>query len=165
MGELFLIKLLQSYSLSDILIFTVFLALAIKSLISFFDCGYDYIKKIFNIKYYKINEKQELKRRLQKGSQTMSALEKNQQATDKILHDLTTKIDMLIDSDKDAIKSFITEKHHYYCYKVGYIDDFSLDCIEKRFKHYSDQGGNSFIENFMKALRALPIKQPAQKQQ
>lgn len=165
MGELFLIKLLQSYSLSDILIFTVLLALAIKSLISFFDWGYDYIKKIFNINYYKINEKEELKRRLQKGSQTMLTLEKNQQNTDKILQNLATKIDMLIDSDKDAIKSFITEKHHYYCYKVGYIDDFSLDCIEKRFKHYSDQGGNSFIENFMKELRALPIKQPAQKQQ
>lgn len=158
-------KLLQSYSLSDILIFTVLLALAIKSLISFFDWGYDYIKKIFNINYYKINEKEELKRRLQKGSQTMSTLEKNQQNTDKILQNLATKIDMLIDSDKDAIKSFITEKHHYYCYKIGYIDDFSLDCIEKRFKHYSDQGGNSFIENFMKELRELPIKQPTQKQQ
>lgn len=158
-------KLLQSYSLSDILIFTVLLALAIKSLISFFDWGYDYIKKIFNINYYKINEKEELKRRLQKGSQTMLTLEKNQQNTDKILQNLATKIDMLIDSDKDAIKSFITEKHHYYCYKVGYIDDFSLDCIEKRFKHYSDQGGNSFIENFMKELRELPIKQPTQKQQ
>lgn len=68
----------------------------------------------------------------------MSTLEKNQQNTDKILQNLATKIDMLIDSDKDDIKSFITEKHHYYCYKVGYIDDFSLDCIEKRFKHYSD---------------------------
>lgn len=94
----------------------------------------------------------------------MSTLEKNQKATDEILDKLSTKIDMLIDSDKDAIKSFITEKHHHYCYKVGYIDDFSLDCIEKRFKHYSDQGGNSFIENFMKELRALPIRQPTQKQ-
>ena len=164
MGELSLIALLQNYSLQDIFICIIFIALAVKSLISFLDWAYDYIRKIFNFKHYKINEKEELHRRLQKGSEVMSTLEKNQKATDEVLDKLSTKIDMLIDSDKDAIKSFITEKHHHYCYKVGYIDDFSLDCIEKRFKHYSDQGGNSFIENFMKELRALPIRQPTQKQ-
>ena len=90
----------------------------------------------------------------------MNALQVNQKETDAILKDLSTKIDMLIDSDKDDIKSYITREHHYFCYKLGYIDDFSLDCIEKRFKHYSDEGGNSFIENFMKDLRALPIQSP-----
>lgn len=152
--------LLQHYSLSDILMFTIFLALSIKSLISFFDWAYIYIKKAFNIKYSKITQKQELERRLQKGSEVMTELKQNQQATDKILKDLSTKIDMLINSDRDDIKSYITRQHHYFCYKLGYIDDFSLDCIEKRFKHYSDQGGNSFIENFMKDLRALPIQSP-----
>lgn len=155
-----MIELLQHYSLSDILIFTILLALSIKSLISFFDWGYDYIKKIFNIKYSKMNQKQALERRLQQEKQAIDELRQNQQATDKILKDLSAKINILISSDRDAIKSYITDKHHYYCYKIGYIDDFSLDCIEKRFKHYSDEGGNSFIENFMKELRALPIQSP-----
>lgn len=155
-----MIELLQHYSLSDILIFTILLALSIKSLISFFDWGYDYIKKIFNIKYSKINQKQALERRLQQEKQAIDELKQNQQETDKILKDLSAKINILISSDRDAIKSYITDKHHYYCYKIGYIDDFSLDCIEKRFKHYSDEGGNSFIENFMKELRALPIQSP-----
>ena len=155
-----MIALLQSYSLSDILIFTVFLALAVKSLISFFDWAYTYIKKVFNIHHSKINQKQALERRLQKGSQVMTELKNSQQTTDEILKDLSAKIDMLINSDRDDIKSYITRQHHYFCYKLGYIDDFSLDCIEKRFKHYSDEGGNSFIENFMKDLRALPIQSP-----
>ena len=155
-----MIALLQHYSLSDILIFTVFLALAVKSLISFFDWAYVYIKKVFNIHHSKINQKQALERRLQKGSQVMTELKNNQQTTDEILKDLSAKIDLLINSDKDDIKSYITREHHYFCYKLGYIDDFSLDCIEKRFKHYSDEGGNSFIENFMKDLRALPIQSP-----
>lgn len=155
-----MIALLQQYSLSDILMFTIFLALAIKSLISFFDWAYIYIKKILNIHHSKINQKQALERRLQKGSQVMTKLKNDQQTTDEILKDLSKKIDILIDSDKDDIKSYITREHHYFCYKLGYIDDFSLDCIQKRFKHYSDEGGNSFIENFMKDLRALPIQSP-----
>ncbi len=159
-----MIALLQQYSLSDILMFTVFLALAVKSLISFFDWVYVYIKKVFNIHHSKINQKQALERRLQKGSQVMTKLKNNQQTTDEILKDLSAKIDLLIDSDKDDIKSYITREHHYFCYKLGYIDDFSLDCIEKRFKHYSDEGGNSFIENFMKDLRALPIQSPKEGQ-
>lgn len=56
---------------------------------------------------------------------------------------------MLIDSDRDDIKSYITREHHYFCYQKGWIDDFSLDCCERRYKHYSDEGGNSFIGQFM----------------
>ena len=78
------------------------------------------------------------------------------------MEDLIKKIDMLIQSDKDDIKSFITREHHYFCYRVGWIDDFSLDCIEKRYKHYTDEGGNTFIGGFMEELRALPKSDPAE---
>lgn len=155
-----MVTLLQQYSLSDILIFTVFLALAVKSLISFFDWAYDRIKKVFNKEHSKLSEKEELERRLQHGSEVMTTLKANQQTTDKILNDLSAKIDMLIDSDKDDIKSYITREHHYFCYKVGWIDDFSLDCVERRYQHYTDEGGNSFIEGFMNELRALPKQAP-----
>ena len=151
-----MIALLQHYSLSDILMFTVFLALAIKSLISFFDWAYVYIKKFFNIHYSKINQKEALERRLRKGSQVMTELRNSQQTTDEILKNLSAKIDLLIDSDKDDIKSYITREHHRFCYDLKEIDDFSLDCLEKRFKHYSDEGGNSFIQEFMQELRKLP---------
>jgi hypothetical protein len=43
-------------------------------------------------------------------------LQNNQKDTDAILKDLSAKIDMLIDSDMDSIKSFITKEHHYFCY-------------------------------------------------
>ena len=38
----------------------------------------------------------------------MSKLEANQKTTDEILNNLSLKIDMLINSDKDDIKSYIT---------------------------------------------------------
>ena len=155
-----MVALLQQYSLSDILMFTIFLALAVKSLVSFFDWANDRIQKIFNKEYSKIDEKQEIERRLQHGSEVMTTLKANQQTTDKILNDLSAKIDMLIDSDKDDIKSYITREHHYFCYQVGWIDDFSLDCLERRYQHYADEGGNSFIEGFMNELRALPKQSP-----
>ena len=41
-----------------------------------------------------------------------------------------------IDAKDDDIKSWITEKHHYYCYSQEWIDDYSLDCIERRYKQF-----------------------------
>lgn len=155
-----MIALLQKYSLSDILIFTILLALAIKSLITFLDWAQDRIKKVFNKEYSKKDEKERLEQRLQHGSEMMTNLRANQQITDAMLEDLSNKIDMLIDSDKDDIKSYITRQHHYFCYQMGWIDDFSLDCIERRYHHYTEEGGNSFIEGFMNELRALPKQVP-----
>lgn len=157
-----MIELLQHYSLSDILMFTIFLALAIKSLISFFDWANDRINKVFNKKHAKITEKEELEKYLEHENEAISALQNNQKATDKILNELSDKIDMLIESDKDDIKAFITREHHYFCYQKGWIDDFSLDCIERRYEHYEDEGGNSFITGLMEEIKSLP-KQPPEK--
>ena len=155
-----MLELLQHYSLSDILIFTIFLALAIKSLVSFFDWGVGFILKLFNKEHNKLTEKEEIKKRLQHEDELITALKNNQQTTDEFLKRLSKKIDMLIDSDKDDIKSYITRQHHYFCYQVGWIDDFSLDCLERRYEHYAEEGGNSFIEGFMNELRALPKQTP-----
>lgn len=125
------------------------LALAIKSLFSFFDWAGDRWRKLFNKQHNQLSRKQDLERRLQHGSEIMDKLTRNQQETDDILKKLSAEINILIESDKDSIKSYITKEHHYFCYQLGWIDDFSLDCIERRYQHYQDEGGNSFIGNFM----------------
>jgi septal ring factor EnvC (AmiA/AmiB activator) len=96
--------------------FTIFLALAIKSLVSFFDWAHGRISKVFKKGYDEIDEKEELEQKLQRGREIMASLQANQKATDATLKDLSKKIDMLIDSDKDDIKSYITKQHHYFCY-------------------------------------------------
>lgn len=151
-----MIQLLQHYTLPDIIIFTVFLALAVKSLFSFFDWVQQRIKKSFNKEHNKLNNKDQLQRRLQHGSQLMAKLQTNQESTDSVLKDLNEKINVLIESDKDNIKYQITKAHHNYCYQKKLIDDFSLNCLEKLYQHYEQQGGNSFIKSFMSDLRALP---------
>ena len=82
-------------------------------------------------------------------------LTEQQKATDEKIEKIIDAIELLTQSDKDDIKAWITEKHHYFCYEKGQIDDYSLDCIEKRYSHYKDEGGNSFIDDLMNDLRSL----------
>lgn len=137
-----MIKLLSTYSLVDILTIVITLGLAFKGFISFFDWAKDWIYKKFNKDLVQEQETTNVKK-----------LEED-------VEQLKKMIDLLMASDKDDIKSYITEKHHYFVYKQKWIDDYSLECLEKRFTHYQTYGGNSFIAHFMDELRALPTKPP-----
>lgn len=151
-----MLELFQKFSFLEILTFIVLLALAIKGVVSFFEWAQQRINKVLRIKSGKISEKEEMKKQLLDNTALIKNLTEKQNNTDDYLKAMSSKIDMLVDSDKDAIKSYITREHHKFCYDLKEIDDFSLDCLEKRFKHYEDQGGNSFIANFMEQLRQLP---------
>lgn len=155
-----MINLLQAYPVSEILIFVVLLALAIKGVITFIDWVNERLKKAFNKKTEKIDEKKEVEKKLNQNEELLLSLQQQQVNTDSGMKQLAAKIDMLIASDMDAIKAFITEKHHYYCYQQKWIDTFSMQCIENRYGHYVDEGGNSFIKGFMDDLRALPKQDP-----
>lgn len=153
--------LLKAYSLQDILIFMVLLAIAIKGAISFFDWAKERLGHVYKKEYAKTKTQEDLDAKLQQENVTIQKLEKNQAEMMIAMEKLSNKIDALIDSDKDDIKSFLVKEHHYFCYQRGWVDDYSLDCCEKRYKHYVQEGGNSFIEDMMNEIRDLP-KQPPQ---
>lgn len=155
-----MLDLLQHYSISEIFLFIILLALAFKGIVTFFEWLQERIKKAFNIKFGKISEKERMNKRIEDGEVFMNELREHQKQNDETLQGLSKKIDMLVESDRDDIKAYITKEHHKFCYDKGWIDDFSLDCLEKRFKHYADEGGNSFICGFMQELRALPKRPP-----
>lgn len=142
-------QLLSQYSVGEIITFIIILALATKQFIEFCDWV---IKKVSNRDTKQINH-YEAEKRL---AERLDELEKNSIETNKALAELKDCIRLLIDSDKDAIKAYITEKHHHFCYEQLYIDDYSLDCLEKRYGHYVEEKGNSFIEKLMNELRELP---------
>lgn len=160
-----MIEFFQHFPLSEIIIIITLTALAVKGGFDFYDWAKKRFRKSIDEEHNKATQQEILEERLKHGSEIMATLQKNQQYTDKILNDLAAKIDMLIDSDKDDIKSYITRQHHYFCYQKGWIDDFSLDCIEKRYDHYEDQGGNSFVGGLMDELRNLPKLPPSSKVQ
>lgn len=138
-------ELFTQYTIKEIIIFVIVLALAIKGLIIFYDWAHDRLRKHFN----KETEKDKVNEQLNK-------IIKSQEELNETVGKISKQVNILLNSDKDDIKAWLTEKHHYFCYKLGYIDDFNLDCIEKRYSHYKEENGNSFIADLMEDIRKLP---------
>lgn len=109
----------------------------------------------------KATMKQQYEERLQRTEQITTALLSKNNEQDAIIKALQESIQLLIDSDKDAIKAWITHCHHELV-KQGWVDDYTLQCIEARFGHYQKEHGNSFVEDLMKEIRALPHFPPDQ---
>lgn len=151
-----MLELLAAYSIKDIIIFIVLLSLAVKGVWTSSEWAYEKGMKFFEKQTRAEKRNADIESRFNEQSERISQIEDSLNAYSEILNNLNDKIDLLIKSDKDDIKSFIVEKHHYFCYRVGWIDDFSLDSIERRFEHYQAEKGNSYVENLMKELRNLP---------
>lgn len=149
-------ELLEHFSINEIIIGIILLALAIKGTVSFIQWAIKEINAIFKKKNINISIHQKMDERLNKHDEKIAELINVQKDILNKIENLSSDINLLLASDKDDIKSYITEKHHYFCYVQQWIDDYSLDCLEKRFSHYKEEGGNSFIENLMKELRSLP---------
>ena len=150
------LQLLSSYSFSEIVCFIIALLLAIKGLITFLDWAKEKITLLYKKHYKQDIAKINQKTKEEKQNEIINQIKTEQAEIRNCITELTNKTNLLLESDKDDIKSFITKEHHYFCYKQKWIDDYSLDCCEKRYAHYKAEKGNSFIEGFMEELRALP---------
>ncbi len=156
-----MLELLTQFSMIDIITIIVALAVSVRSVIAFWDFAVDRLRRIFNKESTIEKEKAKVQERLQENYDNLKKVSANQEKLENQLSDLGDKINLLIESDKDDIKSFLTREHHYFCYQKKWIDDYSLECCEKRYQHYAEEGGNSFIEGFMNDLRALPKQPPS----
>jgi len=68
------------------------------------------------------------------------------------IHD---NMNMLIDSDKESIRSFITMQY-YEAVDKGYIEIYKLEALECRYEKYLKENGDSFIAKLVEELRTLP---------
>ena len=57
---------------------------------------------------------------------------------------------------QENTRSYLIEAHHKFCYEVHAIDDLSLQAMERRYLYYKTAGGDSFVDNLMDEVRALP---------
>ena len=142
-------ELFQRFALVDIIAILTLTGLAIKELVSFFDWVKQRTKG-------PVEKEITRKQTMTEAKEEIEELSSKQQECEAKLNDIYKLVQILINSDKDDIKAWITEKHHFFCYQRGCIDDFSLDCIEKRYAHYQEENGNSFVGDMMKEIRALP---------
>ncbi len=77
------------------------------------------------------------------------------------LSNMDEKTTMLIDSDKEAIKSFIIDKY-YQAKNDGYIELHVLQGLELRFAKYLQENGNTYVGRLMNAIRKMPNDPPSQ---
>lgn len=154
--------LFTKYSVSEIVLFIIILAIAIKELVNFIDWVKNRIKQVYDKDYETNDKEKKLEDRvneLEKFYDEKKIVDDTFLKIDKTFQSINKRIDILIESDKEDIKSYITRQHHYFVYEVKWIDDYSLDCIERRFNVYESENGNSFIKGLISEIRALP-KQP-----
>lgn len=150
-----MIELLEAYSVGQIILFIILLAIALKEFFTLFD----WIKERLRKHFIKEDKFHELEVKDQQQDTQIEEIINLQKQTQQNIETILSKLQILMDSDKDSIKAFITKEHHFFCYEQGWIDDYNLDCLEKRFKHYKEENGNSFVESLIKEIRELP-RQP-----
>lgn len=153
-------ELLTNFSMSDIVLFVIIFAIAIKEAVSFYDWSKSRISATFNRTVRQKNKFTELEKRVEVDAKKIDKLFEEQERILNSLEKIDKDINTLIQSDKEDIKSFITEQHHKFCYEQKWIDDYSLDCLERRYARYKEEGGNSFIKDLMNELRALKKTPP-----
>ena len=149
-------NLLTQYSLTEILVFLFVLIAALKTTLTSVEWLWERISRIFKKQQQDVEHQEDFTKSVQESEKQIKELYELHSKTEANLNKIIDSIQLLINSDKDDIKAWITEKHHYYCYEKRHIDDYSLDCIEKRYAHYKDEGGNSFVEDLMRDIRRLP---------
>ena len=142
-------ELLENFTVPQIILFIVLFAVAIKEVSNFLDWIKEKVKKHDKKSQAEVDKEKENQEHLEEFKQVVDEM--------KVI---SKQVKILIESDKDDIKAWITQQHHYYCYQKGWIDDYSLDSIEKRYSHYVEEKGNSYVLDLMQEIRALP-KRPA----
>ena len=165
-----MLELLTAYSVKEILIFIVTLAFAAKGCIDLIEYFKGRYEKRFNKDYNAKTREQTLEEHYVKSKEQHEESLKYYQSVDRkidtLAKDLNARltgieqtVEMLKISNIHDIKGWIVEKHHRLM-KRGWVDDFTMDTLEKRFTDYKNEGGNSYIEGLMKELRALPHTNP-----
>lgn len=151
--------LLTNYSIGDIVLFAFALAFFVKEVIGLIKYFKDLINDGYDTKIIKKEQIQYFTDSLEElkkdNAETSAKIEKIQVELDDVNH----KIGILTESDKDDIKGWIVTQYHYFM-KQGWIDDFSMDTLEKRYSHYVEEGGNHYIHTLMKELKELPKGDP-----
>ena len=153
-------ELLTRYGIADILIFCAVLAAAVKGLITFWDWLWGRIKQVTDRDYAEENERKVLEKKVGSLEAFYAEREKVDRRfaeVDATFEEINQRIDTLIRSDREQIKAYITGKYHEFMDK-GFVDDYSMQCLEEQYAIYVEEDGNSFIGTMMKELRSLPRK-------
>lgn len=169
--------LLTSYSFEELVLIIIVVLIASKILIEIWNYFYNKAKGYFGVKNNKEKwesdttktlgdisnkmdhfEKSAEKRaiRLEKIERKVDKLEEYSRITHEQQKDIDNQMKLVQERLQENTRSFLIDAHHRFCYEVKGIDDQSLQSMERRYLYYKTAGGNSFIDDLMKEVRALP---------
>lgn len=149
-------QLMSQYSFGAIVMLIVTLAVAFKFLSELLEYCYDKLKGFFNhqtLKDKKHSEIIESIALLQADIKNLSQEISNQSNDIKALQEHEK---LTLERLQENSRSYIIDKHHYFCYEIKAIDDLNLESLERRYLYYKAAGGNSFIDGLMEEIRDLP---------
>lgn len=63
-------------------------------------------------------------------------------------------VDILVESDKEDIKSYIVSQYHKWM-ELGYIDIYAYETILLRYENYKKEHGNSFVKKLIDEIELL----------
>lgn len=176
--------LLTNYSLEALIILIISILVSIKFIYEIGKWCYDKLSQYFNGKANEVAQQEIITSSIDNVAKVVSELdiniknlqEQNQEISEQmsnlandltsvkesvdIVHkrtnDLNEQMKLTTARLQESTRNYIIDKHHYFCYKVKAIDNYSLSNLERRYQYYREAGGNSFITMLMNELRALP---------
>lgn len=145
-------ELLARFELTDIIIMLTLLIVGVEKLIK----AIDWLRARFRKSYDEENTLKEEVEDLNKFYEEKKVVDEGFAKVNARIDKICDLVDMLVESDKESIKAYITERHHFFVQERKWIDYHSMDCLERRFAIYEREHGNSFVEDLMNDLRQLP---------
>ena len=161
-----MLEFFQTYSISDIIVFIIMFCFTIKGIADFAEWVHNKYKEKFNKDHLALNKQANLEEycRISKKQheEDMEYYKRLEDKMDLIAKTMKEKVDnieaklvQLTESDMHSIKGWIVEKHHALI-KKGWVDDFTMDTLERRYSDYVAEDGNSYIAGLIADLRELP---------
>lgn len=145
-------ELLARFELTDIIIMLTLLIVGVEKLIK----AIDWLRARFRKSYDEENTLKEEVEDLNKFYEEKKVVDDGFAKVNARIDSICDLVNMLVESDKESIKAYITERHHFFVQERKWIDYHSMDCLERRFAIYEKEHGNSFVEDLMNDLRQLP---------
>lgn len=149
-------NLFAQYSIETIILIIVMLGVATKFIGELIEWFYTKLRKYFNHQNDKDKAHSEITDGLSDIKEKISTLVTNSTILNERVSNLEAQAELTTDRLQENSKSYIIDKHHYFCYEVKAIDDLNLQSLERRYLYYKTAGGDSYIDGLMEEIRALP---------
>lgn len=136
-----MVQFFQNYTIEATLVFLFMLGTALKQ-------GFELVQYFRN---KAVDQVDKVRDREQGATRASEQLAKQNAELMKI----NEKIDQLLVSNEDSIKSWIVTLYKQRKRDPSGLDSMQMDLLERRFVHYKKMGGNSYIDNLMQELREI----------